>query len=99
MRTLFGKSTVPLLLCSLLFLAGSSLATNPVTVVVLDNGVGVEGIVVEVLASEGGYTFVTDQDGMIQAELGGQYFRLKVNGEVVGSGFHIADSPVTLELN
>lgn len=99
MRTLFGKSAVPLLLCSLLFLAGTSLATNPVTVVVLDNGNGVEGVVVEVLASEGGYTFVTDLDGMVQADLSGQYFRLKVNGTAVEGSFSIADSPVTIELN
>ena len=93
------KGALSLAVLALLILPGLSAAVNQVNVTVLENGAPVEGAMVEVLASDGVTSYVTDQSGEAVGELNGLYFRLKVNGQVVDGGYHVEDGPVTVELN
>jgi hypothetical protein len=100
MRMMLGKGALALALCSILFVAGSALAANSVTVVVVDqNNTPVEGASVEVLGTDGATGYVTDQNGAIAADLNGEVFRVKVNGDILSGLHQVSEGTVTVELN
>jgi hypothetical protein len=98
MRISLGKGA--LALCSLLLIAGTALATNSVTVMVVDqNNNPVQGSSVEILGSDGATSYVTNQDGAINADLEGMYFRVKVDGEILAPLHNVAEGTVTVQIN
>lgn len=98
MRKTILKGAAVLTLCSIL-LAGVALAVNQVTVTVVNNDQPVPGVVVQVIASDGAGSYITDDNGSITAELSGKYFRLKVNEELQAGLYSIADSPVVVSIH
>ncbi len=74
----------------LILAATASLAAGSVTIRVTENGRAVDGIAVEIYASNGATTYVTDANGEVAPELTTRYFRIKVNG-VLQSGLHNVD--------
>jgi hypothetical protein len=100
MRMILGKGALALALCSILFVAGSALAANSVTVVVVDqNNTPVPGVSVEVLGTDGATSYVTDQLGEIDADLNGLAFKVKVNGEILPEPHFVAEGTVTVSIN
>ncbi len=67
-------------------------------VVVVDTGAPAAGQAVVVIASEGKYEGVTNQEGRFSVVIHGKYFRVKVNGHDV-PGVHPVDlGPVQVDL-
>ncbi len=65
----------------------AGLAANTVTIRVTENNRPVDGVIVEIYASDGASSFVTGADGEVTPELNGKVFRIKVNG-VLQAGLH-----------
>lgn len=86
-------------LCALAATFGVSTAANDIEVVVLNDGVPMEGMLVEVLASSGVVSGVTDSEGLAQLSIDGNGFRVRINGELMVDGaFILENSPVFVEL-
>jgi hypothetical protein len=75
-----------------------ALAAGTVTIRVLNEGVPEEGAVVELIASDGTVSGVTNDTGEFTTDISGRYFRLKVQDTVFAEPFLVEDSPVVVEL-
>jgi len=98
MRKMIMKGAAALVLCTIL-LAGVALAVNQVTVTVVANDQPVPGVAVQVIATDGVGSYITDDNGSITAELNGKYFRLKVNDALQPGLYSIQDSPVVVSIH
>lgn len=99
MKKFLTKGAVAVALCAVVLLAGAAIAANTVTVRVLSGGNPVEGAAVQVIASDAGNSYITNQNGTITAELNGKFFRLKVNGDLLQGLHSVNENVVTVELN
>jgi uncharacterized protein YfaS (alpha-2-macroglobulin family) len=97
MRLAFTKGAAAL--GALLVFTVASVAANLVQVQVVDNGVPVQGVPVSIMASNGQVTQVTNADGMVSADLNGNYYRLKVNGVALAQGYVANGQTVVIDLN
>lgn len=98
MRKMILKGAAALMLCSFL-LAGVAMAVNQVTVTVVSNDQPVPGVVVQIVASDGASSYITDDNGNATAELNGQYFRVRVNDALQPGLYSVQDSPVVISIN
>lgn len=97
MRVAFTKGAIAL--GALLVFTLASVAANLVQVQVTENGVPVQGVPVSIMASNGQVTQVTNAEGMVAADLSGNYFRLKVNGVALPTGYRADGQLVVVDLN
>ena len=93
------RGALALGLASVLFVA-SSMAANRVEVrVIHEGGQPVVGVTVDVFVSSGVISGVTDESGRFVTDIGGTFFRVKVDGSDKISGHTTADGPVTVTLD
>jgi hypothetical protein len=79
-------------------LASASFAASTVKVQVVENELPQESVSVQVLASDGTFSDITDVNGEIALDIAGKYFRLVVNGQVVDGGFEATGQTVVVDL-
>ncbi|MBD3337430.1 MAG: hypothetical protein GF355_18100 [Candidatus Eisenbacteria bacterium] len=80
-------------------LASYAAAAGTVSVQVLDGDDPVEGIPVEIIASDGSQSGLTQADGSFTVEITGKYFRIRVQDTVLDGIYQIDDSPIVVDLN
>ena len=68
-------------------------------VAVTSGGAVIAGQQVTVMASEGAYQGVTDQNGQYAVTISGNYYRIRVNGKAVPGVFQVTQGVVHVDLN
>ena len=68
-------------------------------VAVVSAGTPIAGQAVVVVASEGKYEGVTDQNGLFSVPISGKYYRLKVNNKPVTGIFQVSQGTVQVDIN
>jgi uncharacterized GH25 family protein len=75
------------------------MAANTVNVQVLQDGNPVEGVSVNVMASDGTVSDVTDNAGSVEVVVNGSYVRVAVNGVTLDEIYQVSQGPIVIELN
>jgi hypothetical protein len=92
-----------LIVASLALLTGA-LAVVPASAAIVDvqvvmNGSPVEGATVDVFASDGAYSGITESDGTFSADIRGKYFRVRVNELTVDGVHNVNEGTIVVELS